>query len=150
MILQQRCVMYQFGNNQQAACHGCTFLQRFNFSIKPCINRMLLFFFFLQVCIVLEGSVTLSIETNKGTAKVVDLLPQEILCCGAILEQAEACTAVASSPSKLLLIPESVFLDCLNPAVLSHVSHLKRNVGCIQNTVPRQNAQIRNADCYVG
>jgi CRP-like cAMP-binding protein len=72
----------------------------------------------LQVCIVLEGAVTLSLETFKGRVKVVDLLPQEIVCGGALLQRPEPCTATASVKSKLLMIPDSVFKDFLNPAVL--------------------------------
>lgn len=72
----------------------------------------------LQVCIILEGSVTLSLETHRGKVKVVDLLPQEFVCCGVVLQRAELCTATSSSRSKLLMIPEATFKDFLNPAVL--------------------------------
>ena len=72
----------------------------------------------VQVCIVLEGSVALSMDTHSGMTKVVDLLPQEILCCGVLLQRAEPCTAKANTKCRLLMIPDSAFKDFLHASVL--------------------------------
>lgn len=72
----------------------------------------------VQVCVIMEGSVTLSMETHGGMVKVVDLLPQEILSCGVIVHRAEPCMATANSRSKLLMVPDSAFKDLLHASVL--------------------------------